>query len=112
MKSKPTDYYPPSPALKRQMYPYDSVEKFKDDVDHLYSAACRLKLLSDERASEIETALFEHFRTPELIEKLGIDEADSFAPDALDCLYPALPDDRKEEFLFIMRGIVQEMLGS
>lgn len=108
---KTSDYYPPVPGLKREMYPYDSVEKFKEDVDHLYSAACRLKLLSDESASDIETALFDHFRTPELIEKIGLDEGDPFAPDAFDVLYPALPDEKKEEFLYIMRGLIQDKLG-
>jgi ribosome assembly protein YihI (activator of Der GTPase) len=111
MKSKLTDYYPPSPGLKREMYPYGSVDKLKEDIDHLYSAACRLKLLSDEKSSDIETELFDHFRCAELMEKLGLDEDDPFAPDALDSLYPALADDRKEEFLFIMRGLIQEKLS-
>jgi hypothetical protein len=94
------------------MYPYDSVDELKVDVDRLYSTACRLKLLSDEKSSDIETDLFNHFRSDELIEKLGLDEDDPFPPDALDALYPALPDNRKEEFLFIMRGLIQEKLST
>ena len=114
MKKIHTDYYPPSPGLKSDMYPYDSIEKFKTDVDNLYSAACRLKLIPDYTASEIESDLFDHFNSPKLIEKIKeinpyLEEGE--VPDALDELYPSLPEDRKEEFLYIMRGLIQDKLG-
>ena len=113
MKKIHTDYYPPSPELKSDMYPYESVEKLKSDVYNLYGAALRLKLISDDRRQDIESDLFEHFDSGDVREK--IDEInpdlDGMVPSPWGELYRAIPEDKKEEFLYIMRGLIQEKLG-
>jgi len=114
MKKKTTDYYPPSPGLKREMYPYESIDKLKSDVYNLYGSALRLQLISDDKRQDIESDLFEHFDSDNVREK--IDEInpdlDGMVPSPWGELYQAIPDDKKEEFLYIMRGLIKEKLGN
>ena len=112
MNSKINNYYPPSPGLKREMYPYDSVEKFKEDVDRLYSAACRLKIIPDFVAGEIDQEIYDHFRTNQVVKKIKVINPyyENEVPDPLEHLYPALPEEKKEEFLYLLRGLIHEKL--
>jgi len=114
MFEKTSDYYPPSEKLKRQMYPYEAVEALKIDVKCLYSTACRLNLLQDSMCAQIEEQVYLHFKSPQLIAR--IKELNPYfekdeVPDLFDLLFRSLPDERIEEFLYILRGLIQEKLS-
>jgi hypothetical protein len=108
-------YYPPSDRLKRQLYPYDSIESFKTDIESLFNSACRLNLIQDEMVYELEEKIYHHFMSEELIAR--VNKLDSHfdpdqAPDLFNILFPSLTDNQKQEFLYIMRGAIQEILSN
>ena len=112
MKSK-NSFYPPSHDLKSEIYPYDNINAFKNDVESLYKSACRLKLIPDYLASEIESKLDSYFGSTSVYKRIKLAdqhfEEDSI-PDSLNQLYPALQDDDKEEFIYTLRGLILQYL--
>jgi hypothetical protein len=113
--SKENPYYP-NPHLKKDMFPYTSVQELYEEVSNLYNAACRLKVLPDWKAQEVEVEVYEFFKNDELDKKMREenyigDDDDTFVPDSLQNVYPALPDTDKEAFLYTLRGVIQEKLG-
>jgi hypothetical protein len=102
------EYYPPSDSLKRSL-PYDNNEAFFDDLNKFFTAACRLKLISESKAEEVSTKAYDLFRSDKLDD--SIREIDpyfdgAFPPDPMTQLYPALAEEKREEFLYTFRGLI------
>ena len=107
--------YYPNAHLAKDMFPYDSVEAFHQEVTNLYTALCNLKLLSDWQVGEIENEVYQYFYTEQLDEEIRArnyieDDDGDFTPDTLRDVYPALPEDDREAFLFTLRGVIQSKL--
>jgi hypothetical protein len=108
-------FYPPSSKLKNEIYPYSDTSEFKSDIEKLYNSACRLKLIPDYLASEIESKMDAYFGNETVYAKIKeTDDSfeEEFTPDSLNQIYPALPEDKKEEFLYTLRGLILEKLSN